>query len=284
MPPDPLWCRAKAKTFNVAVMVGPSVFAVSCSLFVRQLPSSRLHTSSCPTPDSPALAPQGKNGTGKSTLLKALFNGKRREAEAYPERYDIHSDSPDQHDGDTTTDIMREVGKLSMTFHDDSSSAAITSQDITYRFIDTRGFGDKIDNTDTVDELVKVVEDRFEGYERMLSKTIDPADRIRQDERIHMVLLFCQAGRADEPIMIEVQRRLHKLVNIIPVVGKADSMTTKEREKTLLQMLRVQKKNYEEMHPSSVGDAAARGERSIDEMGTRKESTITSPMSEPAWS
>ena len=65
----------------------------------------------------------GKNGMGKTTLMKALFNSERREAHAKSELYKISEDYTDpQHNGLPTTDGMSVIGRLKMTYHDRAAS------------------------------------------------------------------------------------------------------------------------------------------------------------------
>ena len=49
------------------------------------------------------------------------------------------------------------------------------------------------------------------------------------DSRVHACLYFiAPTGHALKPLDIEFMRRIHQHVNIIPVIGKADSLTPEE--------------------------------------------------------
>ena len=108
--------------------------------------------------------------------------------------------------------------------------------------IDTPGFGEAVDNTECWNPIVDYIEDQFDGYleaetrvERwvctevsaltiMLVFRFDIADR-----RVHACLYFiAPTGHGLKPLDVEVMKKIHKKVNIIPVIGKADSCTVKE--------------------------------------------------------
>ena len=49
------------------------------------------------------------------------------------------------------------------------------------------------------------------------------------DKRVHACLYFiAPTGHGVKPLDVEVMKKIHKKVNIIPVIGKADSCTVKE--------------------------------------------------------
>ena len=49
------------------------------------------------------------------------------------------------------------------------------------------------------------------------------------DTRVHACLYFiAPTGHGLKPLDVEFMRRIHKLVNIIPVIGKSDCCTRKE--------------------------------------------------------
>ena len=50
-----------------------------------------------------------------------------------------------------------------------------------------------------------------------------------RDSRVHACLYFiAPTGHGLKPLDVEVMKKIHKKVNIIPVIGKADSCTMKE--------------------------------------------------------
>ena len=109
--------------------------------------------------------------------------------------------------------------------------------------IDTPGFGEAVDNTECWTPIVDYVEDQFDGYleaetrverwednnvDNVFTETFLPRFDIA-DKRVHACLYFiAPTGHGLKPLDVEVMKKIHKKVNIIPVIGKADSCTVKE--------------------------------------------------------
>ena len=92
--------------------------------------------------------------------------------------------------------------------------------------IDTPGFGEAVDNTECWTPIVDYVEDQFDAY-------LEAETRVERfevtDTRVHACLYFiAPTGHGLKPLDVEVMKKIHKKVNIIPVIGKADSCTVKE--------------------------------------------------------
>jgi septin 7 len=92
--------------------------------------------------------------------------------------------------------------------------------------VDTPGFGDFINNDESWDPIVKNIEQRFDAY-------LDAENKVNRmnivDNRIHAVVYFIQpTGHSLKPIDIEVMKKLHTKVNLIPVIAKADTVTDDE--------------------------------------------------------
>ena len=92
--------------------------------------------------------------------------------------------------------------------------------------VDTPGFGDAVDNTDCWEPVTNFVENQFEKF-------LDAETRVNRvelpDNRVHACLYFiAPSGHGLKPLDIEFMKRLHDKVNIIPVIGKADSCTPDE--------------------------------------------------------
>lgn len=98
---------------------------------------------------------------------------------------------------------------------------------ISLTVVDTPGFGDNIDNTACFDEILRYLELQ---YDEILAEE----SRIRRnprfkDNRIHVLLYFIEpTGHGLREIDVELMRRLSKRVNVIPVLGRADSLTQSE--------------------------------------------------------
>ena len=92
--------------------------------------------------------------------------------------------------------------------------------------VDTPGFGDAVDNRDCWAEALTYVErqyDRFLEEETRVRRTKLP------DNRVHACLYFISPnGHGLKNIDIQCMQKLDKMVNIIPVIGKADACTEEE--------------------------------------------------------
>lgn len=102
---------------------------------------------------------------------------------------------------------------------------------ISLTVIDTPGFGNNIDNEACFAQIVKYLECQ---YDEILAEE----SRIRRnprfkDNRVHVLLYFIEAtGHGLRELDIELMKRLSKRVNIIPVIGRADSLTPTELKAT----------------------------------------------------
>jgi septin 7 len=92
--------------------------------------------------------------------------------------------------------------------------------------VDTPGFGDFVNNDASWGPIVENIEQRFDAY-------LDAENKINRmnivDNRIHACVYFIQpTGHSLKPLDVEVMRRLHTKVNLIPVIAKADTLTDDE--------------------------------------------------------
>lgn len=92
--------------------------------------------------------------------------------------------------------------------------------------VDTPGFGDFVNNDDSWRPIVENIEQRFDAY-------LDAENKVNRmnivDNRIHACVYFIQpTGHSLKPLDVEVMRRLHTKVNLIPVIAKADTLTDEE--------------------------------------------------------
>ena len=143
---------------------------------------------------------------GKSTLVNTLFN-----TSLYPPK----ERKPPSLDISKTVSIQ-------------SISADIEENGVRLRLtvVDTPGFGDFINNDESWDPIVKNIEQRFDAY-------LDAENKINRmnivDNRIHAVVFFIQpTGHSLKPLDVEVMRKLHTKVNLIPVIAKSDTLTDDE--------------------------------------------------------
>lgn len=149
----------------------------------------------------------GESGLGKSTLVNTLFN-----TSLYP---------PKERKGPSQDIIPKTVSIQSI-------SADIEENGVRLRLtvVDTPGFGDFVNNDDSWRPIVENIEQRFDAY-------LDAENKVNRmnivDNRVHACVYFIQpTGHSLKPLDIEVMRRLHTKVNLIPVIAKADTLTDEE--------------------------------------------------------
>lgn len=149
----------------------------------------------------------GESGLGKSTLVNTLFN-----TSLYP---------PRERKGPSLDIIPKTVAIQSI-------SADIEENGVRLRLtvVDTPGFGDFVNNDDSWQPIIQNIEQRFDAY-------LDAENKINRmnivDNRIHACVYFIQpTGHALKPLDVEVMRRLHTKVNLIPVIAKSDTLTDEE--------------------------------------------------------
>ena len=79
------------------------------------------------------------------------------------------------------------------------------------------------------DPIIKYIKDQHSAYLR--KELTAMRDRYIQDTRIHCCLYFINpTGHALRPIDVIVMKKLSEVVNVVPVIAKADSLTLEERE------------------------------------------------------
>ncbi|XP_034450398.1 uncharacterized protein sept12 isoform X1 [Hippoglossus hippoglossus] len=151
----------------------------------------------------------GQSGLGKSTLVNTLFKSKvsrkscmTNYAEEISKTVELHS----------VSHVIEEKGvKMKLTV------------------IDTPGFGDQINNENCWEPIVKYVNEQYEKYLRE-ELHVNRKARI-PDTRVHCCIYFLPAtGHRLRPIDVEFMKRLGKIVSIVPVIAKADTLTIEERQ------------------------------------------------------
>ncbi|XP_013164970.1 PREDICTED: septin-2 isoform X1 [Papilio xuthus] len=157
----------------------------------------------------------GESGLGKSTLINSLFLG-----DLYRNRT-----IPDVHDRleKTTT-----IEKKTMEIEERGVRLRLT-------IVDTPGFGDAINCEDSWRVCSAYVDDQFRQYftdESGLNR------RHMQDNRVHCCLYFVPPwAHSLRQVDVEMMRRLHRKVNIVVVIAKADSLTVMEVKKLKARIL-----------------------------------------------
>ncbi|XP_023648676.1 neuronal-specific septin-3-like isoform X1 [Paramormyrops kingsleyae] len=151
----------------------------------------------------------GQSGLGKSTLMNTLFKSKvsRRTGlgsadERIPKTVEIKSISHE---------IEEKGVRMKLTV------------------IDTPGFGDHINNENCWQPIMRFINEQYEQY---LQEEININRKTRiPDSRVHCCIYFIPpTGHSLRPLDVEFMRRLSKVVNIVPVIAKADTLTLEERD------------------------------------------------------
>jgi septin 3/9/12 len=82
---------------------------------------------------------------------------------------------------------------------------------------------------DSWDPIIKYIKDQHSAYLR--KELTAMRDRYIQDTRIHCCLYFIDpTGHSLRAIDVIVMKKLSEVVNVVPVIAKADSLTEEERE------------------------------------------------------
>ncbi|XP_069502128.1 septin-12 isoform X2 [Ambystoma mexicanum] len=151
----------------------------------------------------------GQSGLGKSTLVNTLFKSK------------ISWKS-------TATDLDERIPK---TVELKSISHVIEEKGLKMKLtvIDTPGFGDQINNQHCWEPIMNYIQEQYEKYLR--EEIVINRKRRIPDSRIHCCIYFVPpTGHWLRPLDVEFMKRLGKVVNVVPVIAKSDTLTLEERE------------------------------------------------------
>ncbi|XP_041640465.1 septin 9b isoform X1 [Cheilinus undulatus] len=178
----------------------------------------------------------GQSGLGKSTLMNTLFKSKVSRKSVQPD--------PEERIPKTI-----EIKSISHDIEEKGVRMKLT-------VIDTPGFGDQINNENCWQPIMKFINDQYEVY---LQEEININRKKRiPDSRVHCCIYFIPpTGHCLRPLDVEFMRRLSKVVNIVPVIAKADTLTLEERDyfkQTIREELRA---NGIEVYPQKEFDEDA---------------------------
>ncbi|XP_077390364.1 neuronal-specific septin-3 isoform X2 [Festucalex cinctus] len=151
----------------------------------------------------------GQSGLGKSTMVNTLFKSKVSRKSCTPNYEE----------------------KISRTVKLQSVSHMIEEKGVKMKLtvIDTPGFGDQINNENCWEPIEKYINEQYEKYLRE-ELHVNRKRRI-PDTRVHCCIYFLAAtGHRLRPIDVEFMKRLGKIVSIVPVIAKADTLTIDERQ------------------------------------------------------
>ncbi|KAM6175542.1 septin-9 isoform 1-T1 [Erethizon dorsatum] len=150
----------------------------------------------------------GQSGLGKSTLINTLFKSKISRKSVQP----------------TSEEHIPKTIEIKSITHDIEEKGVRMKLTV----IDTPGFGDHINNENCWQPIMKFINDQYEKY---LQEEVN-INRKKHipDTRVHCCLYFIPAtGHSLRPLDVEFMKRLSKVVNIVPVIAKADTLTLEER-------------------------------------------------------
>uniref|UniRef100_A0A671LG10 Septin-5 n=1 Tax=Sinocyclocheilus anshuiensis TaxID=1608454 RepID=A0A671LG10_9TELE len=151
----------------------------------------------------------GESGLGKSTLINSLF------------LTDLYKDRK----------LLNAEERISQTVEIIKHTADIEEKGVKLKLtiIDTPGFGDAVNNTESWKAITDYTDQQFEQYFRDESglnrKNI-------QDNRVHCCLYFIPPfGHGLRPVDVEFMKALQDKVNVVPLISKADCLTPAEMRK-----------------------------------------------------
>jgi len=174
----------------------------------------------------------GESGLGKSTLIQSLFLtnffGNKSSPPAIERiKQTVSIDA-------TTVDIEEKGVKLRLTV------------------VDTPGFGDAVDNRSCWQPIIDFINEKYDQYLRDESGL---NRRNIEDHRVHCCLYFINPiGHGLKPLDIEFMKNLHHLVNIIPVIAKADTLTPTELRKLKLQIMQEIRDNGIQIYTGEIDE------------------------------
>ncbi|KAH3687360.1 hypothetical protein WICPIJ_001637 [Wickerhamomyces pijperi] len=154
----------------------------------------------------------GHSGLGKSTLVNSLFATDLVQSQGRKEAAALE-------------DLLTKTTEISVTSH----QLLENNVRLNINVIDTPGFGDHINNEKCVDPIIKYIKDQYSTHLR--KELTANRERHIQDSRVHAVLYFIQPNNYGlKALDVIALKKLSEMVNVIPVIAKADALTLDERE------------------------------------------------------
>ncbi|KAL1520117.1 hypothetical protein AB1Y20_023589 [Prymnesium parvum] len=119
----------------------------------------------------------------------------------------------------------------------DPFSISLGKHELHVSLVDTPGYGDAVNTEESFDVISRYVESTFERQLQAESSwSARDVERLRlEDPLVHVCLYFIAPHRLKH-IDVAFMRRIHKMVNIVPIIAKSDTMTTKEKEEFKIQV------------------------------------------------
>ncbi|CAK7203633.1 Cell division control protein 11 [Sporothrix eucalyptigena] len=152
----------------------------------------------------------GASGTGRTTFVNTLCN----------KAVLTHKESDDPNSAHVEEGVKIKPVTVELELDEEGTRISLT-------IVDTPGFGDQIDNEASFSEIVGHLERQYDDILAEESR-IKRNPRFR-DNRVHALLYFITpTGHGLRELDIELMKRLAPRVNVIPVIGRADSLTPAE--------------------------------------------------------
>jgi cell division control protein 12 len=149
----------------------------------------------------------GESGLGKTTFINTLFQTSLKNHQELRNRFNK---------------------PIKKTVEIDIIKAELEEKNfkLNLNIIDTPGFGDNVDNSNSWTSIVEFLDDQHLSY--MKQEAQPHRDQIK-DLRVHACLYFIRpTGHTLKPLDIETMKKLGTRVNLIPVISKADTLTPNE--------------------------------------------------------
>lgn len=152
----------------------------------------------------------GQSGTGRSTFINSLCG---------QQVVDPSSTIPLPTDDSTERDFKLREEQVEL---EDNEGVKIS-----LNIIDTPGFGDSLDNASNFNIVTDHLKHQYD--EVLLEESRVRRNPRFKDSRVHAVLyLINPTGHGLKELDVEMLKQLSGLVNVIPVISKADSLTREE--------------------------------------------------------
>ncbi|QEU61302.1 Cdc12 [Kluyveromyces lactis] len=161
----------------------------------------------------------GESGLGKTTFINTLFQATLKPS--------------DSHTGRSIQGPIRKTVEI------DILRAELEEKNFTLKVnvIDTPGFGDNINNDKSWQQIIDFIDDQHDSYMRQEQQ---PYRDVKFDLRVHAVLYFIRpTGHGLKPLDIETMKRISTRANLIPVIAKADTLTSQELQDFKLRIRQV---------------------------------------------
>ncbi|GMM38355.1 septin [Saccharomycopsis crataegensis] len=183
----------------------------------------------------------GQSGIGKSTFVNTLLDTK-----IVPHKYEPIGTTIDEPkiasfstiDDSSTINAAVFQRDFNPALADQEPGIAITESEVEIlnkgdysriflNVINTPGFGDNIDNEVCFEEIINYLKQQFDIV--LAEETKFKRNPKFKDTRVHACLYFITpTGHGLRELDVEIIKKLSKYVNIIPVIGRADSFTKEE--------------------------------------------------------